>query len=50
MVIYYNLLPMRISPYKVLALLLVSLLVGCSSADKAKPDSTAKKAVTDAGE
>ena len=41
---------MRISPYKVLAVLLVSLLVGCSSADKAKPGSTAKKAVTDVDE
>ena len=41
---------MRISPYKVLAILLVSLLIGCSSTDKVKPDSTAKKAVTDADE
>ena len=41
---------MRITPYKLLALLLVSLLVGCSSASKAKPDATAKKPVTDADE
>ncbi len=41
---------MRIRPYTFLALLLVGLLVGCSSAAKAKPDATAKKAVTDADE
>ena len=41
---------MRISPYKFLALLLVGLLVGCSSASKTKEASTAKQAVADADE
>lgn len=41
---------MRISPYKFLALLLVGLLVGCSSAPKTKDASTAKQAVADADE
>jgi len=41
---------MRINPYKLLALLLVGLLVGCSSAPKAKDASTAKQAVADADE
>ncbi|MEK6548804.1 MAG: outer membrane protein assembly factor BamD [Nitrospirota bacterium] len=41
---------MRISPYKFLALLLVGLLVGCSSASKTKETSTAKQAVADADE
>ena len=41
---------MRISPYKFLALLLVGLLVGCSSASKPKDVSTAKQAVADADE
>ena len=41
---------MRISPYTLLVLLLVGLLVGCSSTPTAKPDATAKKAVTDVDE
>lgn len=41
---------MRISPYKFLALLLVGLLVGCSSASKPKPDAAAKQAVVNADE
>lgn len=41
---------MRISPYTFVALLLAGLLVGCSSANKAKSDTTAKQAVTDADE
>ena len=41
---------MRISPYKLLALLLVGLLVGCSSASKPTETSTAKQAVADADE
>ena len=41
---------MRISPYTFLALLLVGLLVGCSSASKTKQASTAKQAVADADE
>lgn len=41
---------MRISPYKLLALLLVGLLVGCSSAAKTKEASTAKQAVANADE
>ena len=41
---------MRTSPYQFLALLLVGLLVGCSSASKTKEASTAKQAVADADE
>ncbi|MEK6604746.1 MAG: outer membrane protein assembly factor BamD [Nitrospirota bacterium] len=41
---------MRISPYKFLALLLVGLLVGCSSTSTTKETSTAKQAVADADE
>src|SRR3970040_2425710 len=42
--------PMRISPYKFLALLLVGLLVGRSSASKPTETSTAKQAVANADE
>lgn len=41
---------MRISSYKFLALLLVGLLAGCSSAPKAKDASAAKQAVANADE
>ena len=42
---------MRIRPYTLLVVLLLGLLIGCSSASKAKTeDATAKKVITDADE